>query len=487
MKAIKKIFTLLAIVGMLFATVNTVSADTTVTIQPQTPTTPSPDTTLPDYKYWVFMKASVGSDGSVSYYVEDSTRASALDSLSVESDDLFTVTKAAGADKWNVVINKKSDLTAFTGIEVATELAKIKSNAITSGIADKGETNSTITLGYDGYLLIESSLGTKVILDTYTTKTVNDKNTYPGSDKTENKSTAEIGEAVTYTVTVDIPATVASKDIKVVDTITNGLTLNPSITITGSGGGDASITSLSFSQTGTIPGNTTANPPVKAATIYTATIPAEKVIANAGKTLTLTYTATVNENAVVNDPEINKAHIEYDNFKTVDVSVLVKTFGFVLEKVDKTNHDTKLQGVTFTLSNLDGDYYIVPSSSTSVDEDRFVHVDSGSEPPVVATGSDGKISFEGLHAGTYTLTEISNPIAGYNLLDSAITITVSSDGTVTANGGTVSSNVLTVENAKGSIMPTTGGIGTTIFHVAGAGLAIGAAILLISKKRMNNN
>ena len=486
MKAIKKIITLLAVVTMLFVSANTIAAETTVTIQPQTPGSSGEGTTLPDYNYWVFMKASVGTDG-ISYYVEDQEKATALDILKVENDDLFTVTKAAGAEKWNVVINKKSNNSSFSGEEVAAALATNKTNAIATGSATKGENNSTITLGYDAYLLIESSLGTKLILDTYTTKTVNEKNNYPGNTKTEDKSTAEIGEVVTYTVEVSIPATVANKPIMVVDTITNGLTLNTAIAVSGSGEGDASISSLIFVQDSTVEKDDSKNPPVKAATVYKTVIPAEKVIANAGKTLTLTYTATVNENAVVNDPEINKAHIEYDNFKTVDVSVQVKTFGFVLEKVDKATHETKLEGVTFTLANNENEYYTVPSSSTSIDEDRFVPVTSGSEPPTVATGSDGKISFEGLHVGTYTLTEISNPIAGYNLLDSAITISVAADGTVTANGGTVSSNVLTVENAKGSVMPTTGGTGTTIFHVAGAGLAICAAILLISKKRINNN
>ena len=468
MKTMKKILTLFVVVAMLFVTTNVIAADTTVTIKPQTPNPSGTGTTLPDYTYWVFMKASVGTDGSVSYYVEDQTKATALDNLKVGNDDLFTVTKAAGAEKWNVVINKKSNNSSFSGEEVAAALATNKTNAIATGSATKGESNSTITLAYDAYLLIESSLGTKLILETFTTKTVNEKNNYPGNTKTEDKSTAEIGEVVTYTVTVSIPDTVAQKDIIVVDTITDGLTLNTAVSVTGSGTGEASISELTFTQTGTISADNNANPAVKAAKVYTATIPASKVIANARKTLTLTYTATVNENAVVNDPEVNKAHIEYDNFKTVDVSVQVKTFGFDLVKVDKTNPNTKLADVTFTLKNNNNEYYKVPTSSTSADEDRFVPVESGSSVPTVATDSNGQISFAGLHAGTYTLTEISNPHAGYNMLDSAITITVANDGTVTANSGLVSSNVLTVENAKGSVLPTTGGIGTTVFQIGRA-------------------
>ncbi len=102
----------------------------------------------------------------------------------------------------------------------------------------------------------------------------------------------------------------------------------------------------------------------------------------------------------------------------------------------------------------------------------------------VATDDNGKITFAGLHAGTYTLTETENPNGGYNMLDSAITITVSADGTITATGGgSVQSKVLTVENGKGAILPSTGGIGTTIFYIAGAVLVLGAAAIVIARRK----
>ena len=495
MKQFKKILTL-ALVLVLALSVMSLTAfaadGTTITINPSTPTDAAPDSAQPTYTYYVFMKASIGAGNAVSYYVETEALANALDALKVGDADLFTVTKAAGANQWYVTINKKdaNANTEFTGEEVAAALATIKSNASATGTATKGADNSTISLAYDAYVLIESSLGTKLIVDTYKTNTVNEKNTYPKNTKTEDKSTAEIGEVVTYTVTVDIPANVAEKPITVVDTITNGLTLNPTITVTGS------ADTLTFTQTGTVAAvaaDSSANPPVagsKAATVYTAEIPAATVKANAGKTLTLTYTATVNENAVVNDPEINKAHIEYDNFKTVDVAVEVKTFGFDLEKVDKDNHNTKLKDVEFKLTRDVTDngttttYYYTPGTdSGNVNEARFVATEK-----TVKTDENGKISFVGLHAGTYTLTEVSNPNSGYNMLASAITVIVSDDGNITvADGGTVQSNVLIVENGKGTVLPSTGGIGTTIFYVVGGLLLVGAGVVLVTRKRVDED
>lgn len=123
------------------------------------------------------------------------------------------------------------------------------------------------------------------------------------------------------------------------------------------------------------------------------------------------------------------------------------------------------------------------------------------------TGEDGKISFEGLGAGTYILTETVTP-KGFNTLE-PITITISftapeevKDGTekgtweISADGltftqgkdaegvdaGFFATNII---NNSGSLLPSTGGIGTTIFYVVGAVLVIGAGILLVTKKRMS--
>ena len=126
----------------------------------------------------------------------------------------------------------------------------------------------------------------------------------------------------------------------------------------------------------------------------------------------------------------------------------------------------------------------------------------GESKNVKATvNSEGKITFTGLNKGTYTLVETKVP-TGYNkAADINFTINATQNGSTTTTGGaitwsTASEDVaydetanafkVTVENVSGSVLPSTGGIGTTIFYVVGTILVLGAAVLLITKRRMKN-
>ncbi len=95
----------------------------------------------------------------------------------------------------------------------------------------------------------------------------------------------------------------------------------------------------------------------------------------------------------------------------------------------------------------------------------------------------GMINVEGLNYGTYTLTETKAP-DGYNLLLSPIVVTIDSDGFVYEDGTVTSDKVIEVLNNQGLELPSTGGIGTTVFYVAGICLMLGAAVLLITRRRM---
>lgn len=397
-------------------------------------------------------------------------------------DAAFTFTASAGnADLFVVTANWEASAET-TSKNVA---ANIKAALETANINATATYNTAGTKSVDdGYYLITSSLGTNLgMATTDIAFTVVEKNDWPGVEKEVDKATAELGnETITYTVEVAIPANVASHDIAVIDTATNGLTFDTSanaITVTKKNDG-AAVTTLSWSDTTTSSTIGSAD-----ATVYTATIPAATVVANAGETLVLTYHATLNENAVVNVPEKNKVKITYDNFTSVETEpVETKHLGFQLEKVDATDTTNKLAGVKFTLTNADGKYYTEPSDANNIDEDRFQDAKA-----TITTKSDGTYDFTGLHAGVYTLTE-DETLNGYKLLSESITITVADNNTIsyTYNGETSTGVVkITVTNAKGVELPSTGGIGTTIFYIVGGMLLVGAAIVLVARRKASEN
>ena len=104
----------------------------------------------------------------------------------------------------------------------------------------------------------------------------------------------------------------------------------------------------------------------------------------------------------------------------------------------------------------------------------------------ITTDATGKFTIEGLDADTYYLTETAAP-AGYNKLAGPVTIVIGENGVV--NGTTEAPqgvDEVKVLNQSGTELPSTGGMGTTIFYIIGAVLVLGAVVLLITKKRMNS-
>lgn len=93
------------------------------------------------------------------------------------------------------------------------------------------------------------------------------------------------------------------------------------------------------------------------------------------------------------------------------------------------------------------------------------------------------IEIEGIKEGTYYLKETKAP-KGYNLLKDAIAITIDTNGKITINEGEVTQ--VDVQNNAGSLLPSTGGMGTTIFYIAGALLVLISGVVLIAKKRTDS-
>ena len=219
-----------------------------------------------------------------------------------------------------------------------------------------------------------------------------------------------------------------------------------------------------------------------------------------GSKITVEYESTLNDKAVLGSQgNVNKAKLEFSNNpndsqdganspkgETPWDNVIVFTYKVVINKV--TSNGASLKGAEFKLEK------ILAGGTTK-------------EVAVVKTNDGTTFTFSGLDDGDYILTETVTP-AQYNTI-SPITFTVNADHTITWDGtnrdavltnltGTKATGEITftenvadgslsadVVNNKGSELPTTGGMGTTIFYVVGSILVLGAAILLITKKRMS--
>ena len=351
------------------------------------------------------------------------------------------------------------------------------------------------------------------------------KATKPEVKKTDNVVSADIGQTVTYTLEGKMPNTsgTTSYIYKLQDEMTTGLTFNKDVAVTIEG-----VTNPITSQC-TIDYSTVTNGFV--CTIPVATLQGTNG-ANIGKKITLTYTATVNENAIQSTNEKNKAKVIYGrNPQDLEESIPVEEelYSANIEIIKYTGENatsgTKLPNASFALMNSEGKYYHWVEATGTEGQDGYVaaHVEwvtvtgaptdgtanvTDAQAKALAdattittktTTADGTATFEGIKDGTYYLVEYAAP-AGYNRLDKPQTVTVTGknvdDGTNrienTAYAGQTEFDeaidaTAEVLNQSGSVLPSTGGIGTTIFYIVGAILVLGAGILLVTRRRMNAN
>lgn len=221
---------------------------------------------------------------------------------------------------------------------------------------------------------------------------------------------------------------------------------------------------------------------------------------HAGSVIRVEYTSTLNPNAVIGgNGNLNRAKLQYSNNprnveskgETVWDNVVVFTYQVVVNKyANSVAENNKLKGAEFTLTKK--------------------LKDGTTKDIAVAKSQDGvRFTFKGLDDGEYTLTETVTP-EGYNTIE-PITFNVSAnheinwDGTgnrsallesLTGNKGTgeitftsdKGTGALTTDiiNKSGTVLPSTGGMGTTVFYVVGGGLMAVAVVLLVTKKRMEN-
>lgn len=222
---------------------------------------------------------------------------------------------------------------------------------------------------------------------------------------------------------------------------------------------------------------------------------------NKGATITVTYTAHLNETAYVNTAggdtkNKNRVYLEYSNNPRIDTSldhtheseVCVYTYQLNNTKHQDSETGPVLAGAGFRLYSdeactpeqevrlyKEGNFYFPIKDATDKDKDAVQMI----------SGQDGQFNVRGLDAGTYYLKETKTPDDYSACPDKEIVISATHDVYNVSLAGNLSNKIIN-KKAGGITLPSTGGIGTTIFYVVGGGLMVAAIVLLVTKKRMEN-
>lgn len=222
---------------------------------------------------------------------------------------------------------------------------------------------------------------------------------------------------------------------------------------------------------------------------------------NNGATITVTYTAHLNENAAVNGSAENKnsVRLQYSNNPrpdgeywgytpnyTPESEVYVYTYQLNNTKLAENEHGAPLKDVGFRLYS-DADYK--NEVELYQDGEFYYPIKNASNKQAVEMKSaeDGTFNVKGLDAGTYYLKETTTP-ADFTPCSviPPVTITANHNGNHVELDSSKLSTTIINKKAGGITLPSTGGIGTTLFYVVGGGLMVAAIVLLVTKKRMEN-
>ena len=451
----------------------------------------------------------------------------------VDGDAVLTALKALGNSPYTSCITAADVADVLVGFnDNSTELetfakvvGKHLGTAAGTSTETNGETSSTYTINVtgDGYYFVkdtgtiaDNDAATKYILKVVENVSIAAKAEVPDIDKVivnadsanggDGKGTAQdVGSVVQFKVTSKVPAMDGYDTYTYIvnDTMSDGLTavdgdadgkIDVTITI-----GGTSYTDFTVVQNG------------QSFTITFNNFITQK--ANANQDIVITYAAIINENALNTDKETNRVNLEYSNNpndttskgKTPNKIVYVYDFDIVIDKyTGNETTGTRLEGAKFVLLNSENKYYYYSEGTKKVEWNALAAGETletvlasdyqgTTKITEVTTDTNGAASFKGLDTGTYSLHETEAP-AGYNLLKDnvsvAITATYGGDGQITSSSAKSTNNgqyqqSQKIENKSGTTLPSTGGMGTTIFYVLGSVLVLGAVVLLVTKKRMS--
>lgn len=383
--------------------------------------------------------------------------------------------------------NSDADVREFArkALAYATEKNIPATSTKTTGANDTSATIDELDLGY---YLVGSSMGALCSLDTaHPEATISDKNEKPTVDKKidldgthfAEKNSVNIGDHVSFMTTINVKPGAKNyvlhdrmdshlKYISIYHVEDNLATLSDTtdFVVKTNGLTDGCTFEISFTEA-----------------YYKKN--RENIDTRKLTKITVQYGANVKDDAVINEPMKNTTHLTYgdNNTSTTESETETYTFGIPVFKYTDTN--TPLPGAQFILS----------TDSTCQDETKnlkFSLNESGkyrfntNGTATLKSQSDGYINIEGLKAGTYYLKETKAP-KGYNLLKNPVEIRIDSAGKIYVDGSTKeNTGNVEVKNNSGTLLPSTGGAGTTMIYLVGALLVLGSGVVLASKRKSNS-
>lgn len=424
-------------------------------------------------------------------------------------------------NKWGAFVDEQSDklvvdangvVTWKEGVSAEKDGAPIKALAIAAGqhvkdtpslAADGSEKAASSTVIFDnlplGWYLVVSDLTSDAICSIDTTAkqvTIKEKNGVPTVTKEVEYASGSwgqgndgnVGDTVNFQTTINVTDGDPTNYV-LHDQMSKGLTFKEnSIAVKVN---DTLITNYTVEYTNT--DKCTFEISFPNGTLHT------------NDTVVVTYSATINNDAVVGTTgNENETWLKYgDNGETTHGKTKTYTWSFNIFKyfTDSNNDMQYLADVEFVLYRKDNTANKTEYAQFNSNNKLTGWTEAENEATKLKTNATSTVAVEGLDAGTYFLKEITTP-GGFNGLTSDVEVKITSSCNI-LTGATYAvvykmvneegftdtdehEKVVPIENKRGTTLPGTGGIGTTIFYVVGGGLMAAAAILLITKKRMEN-
>ncbi|MCD7732863.1 MAG: SpaH/EbpB family LPXTG-anchored major pilin [Oscillospiraceae bacterium] len=385
------------------------------------------------------------------------------------------------------------------------------------------------TGAYSRYILAMT-----VTVDGGTADPLESKYNLPKIDKAISDLDVNIGDTVTYYLTASLPTDYASYSSYTLifhDSLYKGLTFSSVVAVyvyndsnydtnvanakahATSGTGVVEVASSGYTTTGTTANGDYNDFTVTLSDTKTLSDGTNTIVTNENTLIQVVFTAILNKEAVIGgDGNDNKVYLEYSNNmygsgtgKTVTDRDVTWTYEIDVTKVDADDTTETLPDAEFVLyrKNDSGVYEYVQVDANNRVAGWVTDIDDAS---TLTSDANGLFSVIGLDQGTYYLLETKAP-SGYNIMSDPVTVEIAAtykqndqgtwltddyEALATFNTAEVTSTCdgtvsATVENHTGAKLPSTGGIGTTIFYIVGGVLVVGAIILLITKKRMGGD